>query len=183
MSNVPAFRPGCYSPALLTPLKVVSFLFMPSKCFFILNKPGARFIYLTLCLHSSWLCNTSVSPTFSVAECLNLSPVPYHCPPGCLRIIESEAHGMSSLMSALQGWHSEFSLAAPPRGVVRAKVIMLLKQREVLDESHYGNEHLAHSTLNNAGVWNYKLRTVRAGRYPRYSNNAICFSWFRVSSI
>lgn len=59
---------------------------------------------------------------------------------------------MSSLMSALQGWHSEFSLAVPPRGVLRAKVIMLLKQREVLDESHYGNEHLAHSTLNNAGV-------------------------------
>lgn len=30
------------------------------SAFFILNKPGARFIHLTLCLHSSWLCNTSV---------------------------------------------------------------------------------------------------------------------------
>lgn len=71
----------------------------------------------------------------------------------------------------------------PPRGVVRAKVIMLLKHRDVLDESHCGNEHMAHSALSNAGVWNYKLRTIRAGRYPDYSSNAICLLWFRVSSI
>lgn len=31
-----------------------------SGFFFILNKPGARFIHLTLCLHSGWLCHTSV---------------------------------------------------------------------------------------------------------------------------
>lgn len=87
-------------------------------------------------------------------------------------------------MSALLGWRSEFSLAVPPRGVVRAKVIiMLLKHRDVLDESHYGNEHMTHSALSNPGVWNYKLRTIRAGRSPHYSSNAICLSWFRVSSI
>lgn len=157
------------------------------SAFFILNKPGARFIHLTLCLHSSWLCNTSVC--YSVTN-IQRSWVSEFKPSSLpLPSWLSEYYGVRGTWNVFlnvctTGVAFRVLTCSSSQGCGEGQSHkMLLKHREVLDESHYGNEHVTHSALSNPGAWNYKLRTRRAGRYPHHSSTTICLSWLRVSSI